>query len=129
MSATGEHDRVQQRHAFEEWLQDGPLDIAVAWKYEHGDWFCLIEQFDIIGTGPSERDAFRDALGLLGAYLFSFFKDGRPISDALRPIPLRLRAEIWRDVIAGGLLQRVRRKPAGHESKVVVLPEQVAAFC
>lgn len=110
------------------WVAARPL--SVVWKHEHGDWFCLFEQFDITGTGDSERDAYRDALGLLVAYLSTYFHEGQPLRAALRPIPLRLKLEIRRDVIVGSVLRRVLHRPGDHESKVVILPEQVASgYC
>lgn len=111
---------------FMSWLLDAPLDLSVYWKHQDNQWFCMFEDYDITGVGADERSSYRDAVGLLGAYLCSCFVDGLTVDQARRPVPWKLKLEIRRDLLIGGILSRLSNEPGDHEGRTVILPEQLA---
>ena len=96
---------------FLEWL-DEDFEPRVAIKCANGQWFALLMDFDITGCGSARAGAVRDAFGLLGCYLADHFQDGASFSDALRPIPQRLRMRIYTE----SALARPLRHVASHTS-------------
>lgn len=121
MSAA-EHHIPQDLQAVREWL--APLVRVNLWfHYENTSWYCLVEDFDITGMGPTRDDAFADMIGLLGAYLGSHYKAGVAFEHTKRPIPPKLKLQIRARAAASSALARLSR-PQGAEPK----SEELATF-
>jgi hypothetical protein len=119
MSVSQTRNPEDAAQAFYDWLPEW-FEITLATKFENERWFALVEEFDIIGMGGTEAEAKDDMLALLAAYLTSHYAQGHDFFDALRPIPLRLKVAIRRDILMGGIVSRIARRPAGRETKLLV---------
>jgi hypothetical protein len=115
---------------FVRWLNDVDdfaVDIAV--KKEHGDWFALVLQFDITGTGATRHEAITEVLHLLFAYLRAYFDDGAEFAAALRPVPRSLRLRIEAETAVARLGRHVSaRAPFATEDTYALPPGTLANF-
>jgi hypothetical protein len=93
MAILEETGKSELQARFESWVGDG-FDLRVALWPEHGQWFALAMDFDITGQGITRQAAVHQMGQLLGAYLVAYFEEGASFSDALRPVPLPMRAKI-----------------------------------
>jgi hypothetical protein len=114
--------------ALNAWIDDDFV-LRVAVKCERGQWFALLMDFDITGTGSGPGDAVRDSFGLLGAYLEDYYEEGAVFADALRPIPKRLRARIrFESTIAHAIRHVASRSSLAHESTYALPPGLIPSF-
>ncbi|HYM46414.1 MAG TPA: hypothetical protein VES65_09700 [Solirubrobacteraceae bacterium] len=98
---------TSKEQAFLEWL-DQDFEGHVAVKYENGQWFALLMEFDITGCGESKGAAVVQSLNLLSSYLLAYYEDGASFADVVRPIPRRLRVRIGIEGMLGHTLRRLR---------------------
>jgi hypothetical protein len=106
--SAAEHQSPPDLDAIHQWLM--PLVRVQVWfRYEHGSWYCLAEDFDITGMGSSRDAAFSDMVDLLGAYLGSHYKAGAAFEQTLRPIPRKLKIQIRSQVAASSVRSRLAR--------------------
>jgi hypothetical protein len=123
MSPSSLHPPADPGHVIDElhaWLPEW-LELTLAQKRENDQWFVLIEEYDITGTGETQEAARAQALDLLQAYLLDHFHDGTPFDETRRPIPARLKLSV-RLGTATHLLAGVFGGPGAKEYKVLVSP-------
>lgn len=127
--ATIEHtSQSEDVTRFAAWLPD-EVEVRVALKREHGQWFALQMDFDITGTGGTRGAAVRESFELLIAYLHAHFEEGAEFSDAYRPVPRRLRAQIVLESAAARSLRHVTsRLPLANESTYSLPPGLLPRF-
>lgn len=118
----GRQELGERAAAFQAWLsQEAELRVAV--KREAEQWFALQMDFDITGTGATRAEAIRESFELLMAYLYAHYEEGAQFSDAVRPVPARLRARIALESAVGRLLSRVAlHLPLADESTYALPP-------
>ena len=56
---------------------EGP--VSVAYKRVGKEWHAIALQFDIVGTGKTKAEAFREMQGLFETYLSAVLKAPRPV--------------------------------------------------
>jgi hypothetical protein len=121
MSAT-EHQAAPREQEFSAWL-DEDFEAHVAVKYEQGQWFALLLEFDITGCGGTRGAAVQDSFELLGSYLQAYFQEGASFADAIRRVPWRLRARIAVESLVGRPLRGLAlRLPLASESTYTLPP-------
>jgi hypothetical protein len=96
--------------------------VRLARRFEHGQWFVLIEEFDITGLGASPYDALDEAFSLLESHLHAHCEAGTPFEKTLRPIPRSLRLKIRAGGIVSRLLPEARRP---GERRTLVSPSML----
>jgi hypothetical protein len=117
-----EHQTVPREQEFSAWL-DEDFEVHVAVKYEHGQWYALLLEFDITGCGATRGAAVQDSFELLGSYLQAYFEDGASFADAIRRVPRRLRARIAVESMIGRPLRGLAlRLPLASESTYTLPP-------
>lgn len=95
MSTTAlNHSQLTDENAFHEWLAKSRYPFRAAIKRKHGQYYMLALDFNVAGAGRTRRDAQHDLTRLLRAYLQSYFREGRPLEDAVRPVGWRTRIAI-----------------------------------
>lgn len=111
MSTTAlNHSQLTDENAFHEWLAKSRYPFRAAIKRKHGQYYMLAIDFNVAGAGRTRSEAQRDLARLLQAYFQSYFKEGRPLQDAVRPVGWRTRL-----AIALGTLVWQRLGSAPHE--------------
>jgi hypothetical protein len=111
-----EHQATPREQEFPVWLDDD-FSVHVAIKYEHGQWYALLLEFDITGCGDTRGAAVQDSFELLGSYLQAYFEDGASFADAIRPVPWRLRARVAVESMVGRPLRGLAlRLPLASEA-------------
>lgn len=58
-------------------ILEGP--VSVAFKKAGREWHAIALQFDIVGTGKTRGEAFREMQGLFETYLSEVLKASRPV--------------------------------------------------
>jgi hypothetical protein len=104
--------------AFASWL--GSPVIRVSLRRSHGQWYAVARDFGIAGVGRSQADAYRDVLRLVEAYLQAVFADGRPYTDAMRPMPNGRPLRAFITSVHRGLMRAQSRIAPGREREVVL---------
>lgn len=95
---------------FFEWAGDA-LPYRVAFKREDGQWFALAVDYDITGRGQTLREAFDELLELVAVYLIAYYREGSSPVDAVRRVPLALRAKIHATSAVARVAHAVSRRP------------------
>jgi hypothetical protein len=122
MSAPVRQSSGSREQEFSAWLDDD-FSFRVAVKYEHGQWYALLLEFDITGCGATRGAAVQDSFELLGSYLQAYFEEGAPFADTLRPVPWLLRARITVESMIGRPLRGLAlRFPLASESTYTLPP-------
>lgn len=122
MSAPARQSSASREQEFSAWL-DEDFSMRVAVKYEHGQWYALLLEFDITGCGTTRGAAVQDSFELLGSYLQAYFEDGASFTDAIRPVPWRLRARIAIESVIGRPIRGLAlRFPLASESTYTLPP-------
>jgi hypothetical protein len=111
----------------EAWIPDD-FDFRVATKREEGEWFALAVDFDVTGKGPTRGAAVRQMGDLLGLYLAAYLVEGARFSDAVRPVPARMRLRIQaEDAISRAVRQVGGKIPLSRENNYLLPLSEVAA--
>lgn len=127
--ATVEAPSASRESEFVAWLSSASLSVTVATKREHEQWYALLPQFDITGTGATVQDAVQDALELLIAYLRAYFDDGCDFQAAVRPIPRQLKIRIHTESLIGHALRRISEHvPFASEDTYELPPGALASM-
>ena len=100
----------QSDEGFRCWLAEAHMPIRVSIKRTHGRSYLTAVDFNIVGVGRTHGEAQKDLSLLLRAYLYHFYSEGRPFSEAIRRAPQRTR---WWIKIGTLLWKPFRRMP--HE--------------
>ena len=117
-----EHQAVPREQELSAWVDEN-FEVRVAVKYEHGQWYALLLEFDITGCGATKGAAVRNSLDLLGSYLQAYFEDGASFADAIRRVPRPLRARIAVESMVGRPLRGLAlRLPLASESTYTLPP-------
>jgi hypothetical protein len=128
MSSPDERQIEPDEESLRAWVDDDFV-LRVAVKCENDQWFALLMDFDITGSGESTAVAVRDAFGLLGAYLTDYYMDGASFGDTLRPIPLGLNFRIRVESAIGAALRHAAvRSRLSHESTYALPPGLIPSF-
>lgn len=99
---------------FRDWVGDGLEGVRVLFKCENESFYCLVEDFNVVGMGATPMDAWRDTFGSLATYLFSEFLDGHSLEEARRPIPRKLHREIRRHLAAAAIVGAAQNMGGRH---------------
>jgi hypothetical protein len=83
---------TDENREFAEWLPS--LVIHVSVTRQHGQFYAVAKEFGIAGVGPTEDAACSNVARLIETYLRSYFREGRPYQDALKPAARRRRGLI-----------------------------------
>jgi hypothetical protein len=82
---------------FAAWL-GGMSKFVVRRTRKHGQWYSVAQDFLVAGVGTTKVAADENLVGLLNAYLWSWYANERPFAECWRPMePLhgaRLRAMV-----------------------------------
>jgi predicted RNase H-like HicB family nuclease len=111
----------------EAWLPDD-FDFRVATKREDGEWFALAVDFDVTGKGATRSAAVRQMGELLGLYLATYLIDNASFTDAVRPVPTRMRLRIQAEDAVSRIMRHVDGKiPLSRENNYILPVSEVAA--
>jgi hypothetical protein len=101
---------------FLDWLES-PF-IRVAAYRQHGQWYAIAEDFDVVGIGKTELAAYRTVAEMTEAYLRTFHREHRTYADAWRKIPFRARlVNIVRGLVARSLQRTQLQLPFAEETR------------
>jgi hypothetical protein len=106
--------------AFRAWLPaNGKTFVGI--KRDGDQWYAVFLEFNIAGTGASQREAVKDATRLLATHLVYSFTTGKTFEESRRPVPRRLQAWIRFSALLArfiGFLHpaftRVKQRPFDH---------------
>jgi len=112
---------------FAAWARGGlsNLELHVAVKREHGQWFALLVEFDITGCGDTRPDAITEAFELLADYLVAYYEDGKPVTASLRPISRRLKTRIELESLLARALRHIPVETPLRDESTYALPPGV----
>lgn len=97
-----------------DWLPAGEgVGVVSMHDPREGAWYAVVLEFNIAGTGSTEREALQEMFDLLTVYLLSFVNDGRDYEDAIRRVPLPRRAHYLARVGMTKALNRLFRHRDG----------------
>lgn len=74
---------------------------------EEDHWVALMEEYDIVGMGPSPEAAVVEMDELFADYVQIVLAEGLSLEEAKRPIPLRQRAALHAGRVWGNLVDAV----------------------
>jgi hypothetical protein len=80
------------REDFRDWLPAFSVRTVVGRRF--GQWYAVATDFRLAGMGASEQEAKEDLSGLLEAYLRSFYVQGRPFVETVRPMSARTKLRL-----------------------------------
>jgi hypothetical protein len=89
---------------FRAWLSQASFPGRIAKQRKHGQYYLLAIDFNVAGVGTTIPEAERDLARLLRAYFGSYFREGRPFEDAIRPARWRTRLAV---ALGTFVLQRI----------------------
>jgi predicted RNase H-like HicB family nuclease len=87
------------------WLE--PISVTAWLIPEDGYWSALAAEFNVAGMGASEEAALKNMDELLTDYLLLVAEEGGSLSDALRPIPTKLKAKLELELLREKLSRRL----------------------